>query len=53
MERRGSRWPETLLGVSEDRRAVYRAYDWVRRYELKIVIRLLGELLPEMPKPWG
>src|SRR5580700_7848512 len=34
-----------------DRRADYRAYDLVRRHELEIVVRLLEEILPEMPKP--
>jgi hypothetical protein len=36
-----------------DRRADYRAYDLVRRHELEIVVRLLEEILPEMPKPRG
>lgn len=39
--------------MPEDRRAAYRAYDKVRRHELEIVVRLLEEILPEMPKPRG
>jgi hypothetical protein len=39
--------------MPEDRRAAYRAYDHVRRHELTIVVRLLDEILNEMPKPRG
>ncbi len=39
--------------MPEDRRAAYRAYEKVRRHELEIVLRLLEEILPEMPKPRG
>jgi len=39
--------------MPEDRRAAHRAYEKVRRHELEIVLRLLEEILPEMPKPRG
>src|SRR5580658_4900360 len=39
--------------MPEDRRADYRAYDLVRRHELEVTVRLLEEILPEMPKPRG
>jgi|HubBroStandDraft_4_1064222.scaffolds.fasta_scaffold140319_3 hypothetical protein len=39
--------------MPEDRRAAYRAYDLVRRHELEIVVRLLEEILADMPKPRG
>jgi hypothetical protein len=37
--------------MPEDRRVAYRAYEQVRRHELEIVVRLLEEILPDMPKP--